>query len=153
LTPSIILLFPPSPHSWNSFNRSHSSIYIHVYTVFAPYSPSFTLSPPPLPSHWYQTLLSGRTWSTLLFSDFVKEKNKIKFLLKITTQEFSLWHFHVCMYYSPIWFISSIFLLSTLVPFLVVWWIWLMYSLYKNEYRIFKLVESTILFYFSHIGV
>jgi hypothetical protein len=39
----IILEFPPpsfsfipsSPHSWNSFNRYHFSIYIHVYTVFA----------------------------------------------------------------------------------------------------------------------
>jgi hypothetical protein len=29
-----------------------------------------------------------------------------------------LWHFHVYMYYSLIWFIFSIFLLSTLLPFL-----------------------------------
>jgi apolipoprotein N-acyltransferase len=28
------------PHFWNSFKRYHFSIYIHVYTVFAPYSPS-----------------------------------------------------------------------------------------------------------------
>jgi hypothetical protein len=54
-------------HSWNSFNRSHFSIYIHVYTVFAPYSQSYTLSlPPSLPT-------SGRTCSALLFSDFIKE--------------------------------------------------------------------------------
>jgi hypothetical protein len=45
---------PPDPHSWNSFNKSHFSIYIHVYTVFAPHSPSFTLFPHPPPSHWYQ---------------------------------------------------------------------------------------------------
>jgi hypothetical protein len=29
-----------------------------------------------------------------------------------------LWHFRVYMYYNLNWFISSIFLLSTLVPFL-----------------------------------
>jgi hypothetical protein len=28
----------PLTHSWNSFNRSHFSIYIHVYTVFALFS-------------------------------------------------------------------------------------------------------------------
>jgi hypothetical protein len=40
----------PSPHSWNSFNRSHFSIYIHVYSVFALYSHPhlpMALSPPP----------------------------------------------------------------------------------------------------------
>jgi hypothetical protein len=31
-------------HHWNSFNRSHFCKYIHVYTVFAPHSPSYTLS-------------------------------------------------------------------------------------------------------------
>jgi hypothetical protein len=25
------------PHSWNSFNRHHFYIFIHVYTIFAPY--------------------------------------------------------------------------------------------------------------------
>jgi hypothetical protein len=38
------------PHSWNCFNRSQFYIYIHVYTVFAPYSPSYTFPcprPPP----------------------------------------------------------------------------------------------------------
>jgi hypothetical protein len=39
-------------------------------------------------------------------------------LFKIATLRVSLWHFHVYMYYNSIWFISSIFLLSTLVPFL-----------------------------------
>jgi hypothetical protein len=48
------LSFIPHSHSWNSFNRYHFSIYIHVYTVFVPYSPSHTLSPPPPHSHWYQ---------------------------------------------------------------------------------------------------
>jgi hypothetical protein len=26
-------------HSWNSLNRYHFCIYIHVYTIFVPYSP------------------------------------------------------------------------------------------------------------------
>jgi hypothetical protein len=46
------------------------SIFIHVYTVFATYSPFYTLSPPPP----LGTNLPGRTCSSLLFSDFVKEK-------------------------------------------------------------------------------
>jgi hypothetical protein len=74
---------PPSPHSWNSFNRCHFSIYIHMYTVFVPCSPSFTISLPPPYSHWYQPPISM----------FI-------------------------MYYCPIWFTSSIFLLSTLDFFL-----------------------------------
>jgi hypothetical protein len=40
---------PLSPHSWNSFNKSHFSICIHVYTIFVPYSSSYTLSPHPPP--------------------------------------------------------------------------------------------------------
>jgi hypothetical protein len=47
---SAALLHPPSPDSWNSFNRYHFFIYIHVYTFFAPYSSSYPflghLSPP-----------------------------------------------------------------------------------------------------------
>jgi hypothetical protein len=35
----------PCPNPWNSFNRCHFSTYIHTYTVFAPYLPSYTLSP------------------------------------------------------------------------------------------------------------
>jgi hypothetical protein len=41
-------------------------------------------------------------------------------LFKITIQGISLWHFHVYMYYILNWFVLSIFLLSTLFPFL--WW-------------------------------
>jgi hypothetical protein len=49
-TPSIIVLYPSSPHSWHFQQVSFFSIYIPVYTVFAPDSPSQTLSPPsPLP--------------------------------------------------------------------------------------------------------
>jgi hypothetical protein len=62
------------PHFWNSFHRYHFSIYIHVYTVFATYTPSYTLFLPPLPSHSYQPPHPRKDLSTLLFSDFVKEK-------------------------------------------------------------------------------
>jgi hypothetical protein len=41
-------------------------------------------------------------------------------LVNIAVQGVSLWHFQVSMYYNPNCFISSIFLLFTLVPFL--WW-------------------------------
>jgi hypothetical protein len=40
----------PLPHSWNSFNRFHFSVYIHVYTILTPYSASYTLSPHPHPN-------------------------------------------------------------------------------------------------------
>jgi hypothetical protein len=50
----IILLYPSSPLSWNSFNRCHFSIHIHVYTVFAQYLPFYTFSSCLPPSHWYQ---------------------------------------------------------------------------------------------------
>jgi hypothetical protein len=45
---SFYFTFPPST-SWNSFNRSHFSIYTHMCTVFAPYSTSYILSPHPPP--------------------------------------------------------------------------------------------------------
>jgi hypothetical protein len=41
-------------------------------------------------------------------------------LFKIAIQGVSLWHFLVYVYCNMNWFISSIFLLSILVPFL--WW-------------------------------
>jgi hypothetical protein len=46
----ILNSFPPSffipsfPHSWDSFNRSHFFMYIHVYTVFELCSPFHSLS-------------------------------------------------------------------------------------------------------------
>jgi hypothetical protein len=52
-TPSIILLYPPSFHSWNSFNRSHFSTYIHVYRIFPTYLPCYLLSLYPFSFHWY----------------------------------------------------------------------------------------------------
>jgi hypothetical protein len=94
-----------------------------VYTVFALYSPSYTLSPTSFPLPMVPTP-PGRTYFALLFSSFIKEKKKEGkkwhfCLFKIATQEVSLWHFLVYMYYTLNWFMS-IFLLFTLVPFL--WW-------------------------------
>jgi hypothetical protein len=76
----------------------------------------------PLPLVSTPPLTPDRACSFLLFSDFAKErKKKWHFcLFKIATQGVSLWYFHVYMYYNLIWFISSIFLLSTLVLFLLV---------------------------------
>jgi hypothetical protein len=82
------------------------------------FSPSHTLSPPPTSPTSTDT--SDRTCSTLLFSDFVKEKKWYFCLLMVATQGVSLWHFHVYMYYNLNGFIASIFLLSTLVSFLMV---------------------------------
>jgi hypothetical protein len=45
-----------------------------VYTLFVPYSPSYTLSPHPHPSTGLNPL-PDRTCSTVLFYKFIKEKN------------------------------------------------------------------------------
>jgi hypothetical protein len=57
-----------------------------------------------------------------MFSVFVKKRKTWHFcLFKIAILRVSLWHFHVYVYYNPNCFIFSIFLFSTLVPFL--WWV------------------------------
>jgi hypothetical protein len=38
----------PSSFSWKSFNRYNFCTYIHVYTIFAPYSPSYPQALPPV---------------------------------------------------------------------------------------------------------
>jgi hypothetical protein len=63
-----------STHAWDSFNRFHFSMYIHMYTVFAPYSPH-----PPL-SHWYQLSRQDQFCPPVLW--FCK-KIKVTFLFKI----------------------------------------------------------------------
>jgi hypothetical protein len=73
-----------SPHSWNSFSRSHFSIFIHEYVIFPPHSPSYTLSlfpyiPPPA-----GTNLPDGTCFTFLF--FVFEKRD--FCLRQLHREF-----------------------------------------------------------------
>jgi hypothetical protein len=115
-SPPSFSFIPSSIHSWNSFSRSHFSIYIHVYTVCAPYSPYYTFSSHPAPHTG--TNFPDRTCSDLLFSNLVKEKKWNFCLFKIAIHRVPLWHFQVYMYHNPNFFISSIFLLSTLVPFL-----------------------------------
>jgi hypothetical protein len=88
-------------------------MYTHVHTVFLP---SFTIFPHSSPSHWYPLPKAGPV-SPL--SGFVKEKKWHFCLFNMATQGLSLWNFRVYVYYNQNWFIS-IFLLSTLVPFL--WW-------------------------------
>jgi hypothetical protein len=68
----ILLLYPLSPNSWNSFNRCHFSSYIHVYTLFLPYPTSYTFSSHPPPPT--DTNPSDKTYSALLFSDFCFKK-------------------------------------------------------------------------------
>jgi hypothetical protein len=95
----------------------------------------FTL-PHPFPSSFLLPLIltsPERTCSFLLFSDFVKGQKLYFCLFKIATHGIFYWHFHVCMYYNPNWFISSIFLLSTLVLFL--WWSPCLKILYSFLYR------------------
>jgi hypothetical protein len=69
--PSIILPYPPFPRSWNSFNSSHFSMYIHVYKIFPPYSHSNTLSLYLPSSHWYQS--PDRTCFAFLFHFFLND--------------------------------------------------------------------------------
>jgi hypothetical protein len=74
-------------HSWNSFNRSHFSIFIHVYTVFALCSPSYTLSLHHPPLHT-ATNPPDRTNFAFLFSVFIKEKNDIFVCLRKLHRKF-----------------------------------------------------------------
>jgi hypothetical protein len=74
------------PHSWNSVSRFYFSICIHAYTAFVPYSLSYTISPPP-PSPT-GTDSHPRTYSALLLSDFVKEKNSIYVCVRELHREF-----------------------------------------------------------------
>jgi hypothetical protein len=113
--PTIILLYPPSPHSWNSFNRSHFfhlHTWVHnIFTTFILLHPFLIFSPIPLVTNLRQDLFY---LPVLCFW----KKNFC--LFKIVVESVSLWHIHVYMYYNTSWFILSIFLLSTLVLFL--WW-------------------------------
>jgi hypothetical protein len=88
-----------------------------VYTIFALHSLTYTLSPHPAHFHWYQLSLSlththththrERTFATLLFSTFLKEKIKDFSLFKIDIEGVSLWHFHACVLCITNWIGSS----------------------------------------------
>jgi hypothetical protein len=104
-----IILLAPSPHCWNSFKLNHFlHIYVHSsWTIFT--FPCFLhLLPPP----------SGTNTPTQgLFSDFVNGKMTFLFVLGSYTGSF-LVTFPCTYEYNSNLFIASIFLLSTLVPFL-----------------------------------
>jgi hypothetical protein len=106
--------------TWNKWNGKPCHFF-HLHTCAHSICTIFTLpyhfltsSPLPLAPTPRQDLFCP------LVLWFVNEKNSHFCLFKIATQGVSLCHFHVYMYYSSSWFISSIFHLSTLVPFL--WW-------------------------------
>jgi hypothetical protein len=118
---------------------------IHPPTPFPYIHPHFPL----VPTH------TDRTCSALMFS----KKKKMTLLFMTAIQGVSLWHFHVYMYYNPIWFIS-IFLLFTLVPFL--WWFqhflscWTIWILFRKSLPINSSVLpafSCTSFKFSYIKV
>jgi hypothetical protein len=86
---------PTLPHSWNSFNKYHFCIYIHVCTILALHSPSYPLSPPPSPSYNSQDLFCP---PVIQFCRGQKKKREKKwqfclFKIKVGTQEVSLWIF------------------------------------------------------------
>jgi hypothetical protein len=98
--------------------------HIHSLPPF-PHILTLSLVPTPPPNRTYLAFLSS-----------VYVKRKLAFcLFKIAMQEVSMWHFHVYMYYNPNCFIPSVFLLSTLIPFL---WISaglkILYSFFYRKY-------------------
>jgi hypothetical protein len=95
---------------WNTFYRSHFSIFIHNYIIFPWYSPYYMLSLYPLTSHWCQSPAEPVLPSYFFLLYFCK--------YKIAIQRVSLWHIHIFVYYNSNWFISSVFPISTLVSFL-----------------------------------
>jgi hypothetical protein len=102
------------------------------------------------------TNTAPRTCSVLLFYNFVQEKKRKKMTLLFVYNTYtgcSLWHFHIYMYYSWKWFIS-IFLLSSLVPFL--WWFqqilkFYIHSCIGNTSTIFTLLISSLNLPLSHV--
>jgi hypothetical protein len=112
-TPSIILLYPPLPiprivSPGLIFPLTHMSTEC-LHHIHPPIPFPYILSPP-TGTNPRQDLFCLSIYVFVL-------KNDIFCLFKI--QGLSLCHFHVYMYCNPKWFISSIFLLSILVPFLL----------------------------------
>jgi hypothetical protein len=111
--PFSFILLSPFLEEFQQVSFFHFHTCVHNFsTIFT----SYTLSLYPTLSSGYQP--ADRTCFTFLSSIF---ERRHFCLYKIATQGVSLWHFHVYMYYYLNWFIPSIFLLSTLVPFL--WWL------------------------------
>jgi hypothetical protein len=89
-------------------------LFTYMYTYFHHIHPLKSLSLYTLSPIGIYPL--DRTHFAFLFSVLVKKKKMTFCLFKIALQGAWLWHFCVYMFYSPNWFISSIFLLSTLSP-------------------------------------
>jgi hypothetical protein len=71
-----IPFIPPSPKSWNSFNRYHFCIYIPVYTVFAMYSLSYP--PFPTPLQYQPAPLGNNSFASCSPILQKREKRKVK---------------------------------------------------------------------------
>jgi hypothetical protein len=97
-SPLLFSFIPSSPNSWNSFNRYHFCIYIHVYSFFSLYSPSYPFSRSPCSaSHWCQPSTMGTIWLQLFRRRKIKRKtwHFSLFEIKVATQGVCLWYFHV----------------------------------------------------------
>jgi hypothetical protein len=77
------LPFISSSNSWNIFNTYHFCMYIHVYTSFALYSPSYLLSPP-LPPPTGANPPSPHPGQNLFYSPVLRfcRRRKIKYKKK-----------------------------------------------------------------------
>jgi hypothetical protein len=78
-TPSTAHLYPPPPQITGLSSSGLISALTCMCTHFLLYVlPPTTFPGHILPSHWYQPCSMGKTFSTLLFSNFAEEKKKIK---------------------------------------------------------------------------
>jgi hypothetical protein len=71
---STALLYPSSPHFWNSFNRYY---FFHLYTYV--HMCFYSVQPPiPFPCHFHPPTgtTPPKTCSAFLYFDFVEEKQK-----------------------------------------------------------------------------
>jgi hypothetical protein len=142
-------LSPPSPHSWNNFNRYHFSIYIHVYIVFELYSSFHTFSTLPPPSYWYQTPKVGHG----LPSSFCKRnKNVIFVYLGSYTGSFLV--IFPCIHYNITQIGSSNLFFSTIVLFL--WWLqqvlkFYIHSCIQSTSTIFTCLTSFLIHFVCNI--
>jgi hypothetical protein len=127
-------LYPPLPPLWNSFNRYHFSFtyrntqylhYIHPLTQFPHILPLLLVKTLP----WQDLLCPPVLWSC-------KRKKKYVCLYTPNTNTTILWkadHAKGRLYTS-----------EGCKRKRLRRWMWMMYSLYENECRIFKLVEISI---------
>jgi hypothetical protein len=103
-------LYHALPDSRNSYNRYHYCIYMHVYTFFASYSPSYLLSLLPSPFTLMPTLppeqdlfQSPVLWFCRKERGKDKKENKWRFCsfeINVAIQGVFLWYFHIYLCYS-----------------------------------------------------